>query len=236
MKNILLFLLLLSTSTLATGCLNDPRVIEIAPTEYDLELISYFNEIALGFEFGDASKITRKWITPMKIFVGGNPSEELSNELDTIVQEINSLATDGFYIELTTDENTSNYFIFFGTGDAYAALYPSQKNFVGNNWGLFSISYNSRQEIYNGHMYVDIDRASPQAQKHLLREELTQSLGLGNDSPRYRPSIFQSDWTLFDEYMDIDRDVIRLLYHPDMEIGLDETQTKEVIIKILLKE
>ena len=39
---------------------------------YQLNLISYFKSIALGFEFDDASKITRRWETDMNIFVGGN--------------------------------------------------------------------------------------------------------------------------------------------------------------------
>ena len=41
-------------------------------TAYDESVIEYFNEIALGFEFGGASEVTRKWKNDMKIFVGGN--------------------------------------------------------------------------------------------------------------------------------------------------------------------
>ena len=68
-------------------------------------------------------------------------------------------------------------------------------------------------------MYVDIFRADLPGQKHLLREELTQSLGLGNDSPQYIESIFQSAWTTTTSYSMLDKDVIRLLYHPEMNIG-----------------
>ena len=62
-------------------------------------------------------------------------------------------------------------------------------------------------------MYVDIYRANDQEQKHLLREELTQSLGLFNDSYKYPESIFYQDWTTTTEYAQIDRELIDMLYN-----------------------
>ena len=85
-------------------------------------------------------------------------------------------------------------------------------------------------------MYVDIVRADMNEQKHLLREELTQSLGLARDSQKYTESIFQSSWTITNEYAEIDKDLIRLLYHPDMKIGLRENQVHDVLRQILLNE
>ena len=70
----------------------------------------------------------------------------------------------------------------------------------------------------------------------MLREELTQSLGLARDSEEYLESIFQSAWTTTNEYAEIDRDLIRLLYHPDVNIGLNENQLDEVLREILINE
>jgi len=85
-------------------------------------------------------------------------------------------------------------------------------------------------------MYVDIDRANLTEQKHLLREELTQSLGLANDSQIYMGSIFQSIWTTTTKYALIDKDLIRLLYHSDMSVGLNENQVDGVLREILISE
>ena len=85
-------------------------------------------------------------------------------------------------------------------------------------------------------MYVDIQRANAQEQMHLLREELTQSLGLGKDSEKYPNSIFQSSWTQTTEYLPIDRELIRLLYHPEMKIGLNDIAVEELLIEILQNE
>jgi hypothetical protein len=207
-----------------------------ALNSYDRSVIDYFSEVALGFEFGGGEEITRKWNVDMKIFVGGNKKAELMTELQSVITEINGLATDAFNMSIVADSLQSNFYIFLGTGDDYGEKYPLEAHLVSANYGLFAIYWDASNHFYNGHMYVDIVRAEPAAQRHLLREELTQSLGLAKDSPLYPKSIFQSAWTLTTTYEDIDRDLIRLLYHPQMQVGWDETKVKEVLTQIILSE
>lgn len=202
-------------------------------SDIDLNTIDYFKEIALGFEFGNASEVTRKWDSDMKLFIGGNPSQELLAELDAVKNEINMLATDGFQLTVVNDSTQSNFYVFFGTGNDYSAIFPSQTNLVEGNLGLFSIFWDNTNFFTYGHMYVDTERADPMAQKHLLREELTQSLGLAKDSSLYPLSIFQSEWTTTNSYTPIDRAIIQLLYHPDMRPGLDATAVDPILRDIL---
>lgn len=232
MKNIIRFFLCAMLATFVSSCSSEDDItssFEIG----DEEVIGYFKDIALGFEFGNANRVTRKWNTDMKIFVGGNPSDALTSELNQIVSEINNLTRDGFSVSIVNSSSQSNFFIFFGSGDDYADLYPGQEGFVESNWGLFSIFWLDDQ-LNSGHMYVDIFRANTIEQRHLLREELTQSLGLARDSFRYDDSIFQSEWTRTTEYSEIDRELIRLLYHPDMNVGLDENEVDPILRNILL--
>lgn len=200
---------------------------------FDISAIEYFKDVALGFEFGSASQITRKWKSTVKIFVDGDFSTDLETELTRIVTELNSLFSDGFSIEIVSDVADSNYFLFFGTGEDYAALYPTQTNLVGSNFGLFSIFWNGSSELDRAHMYVDTERANLAAQKHLLREELTQSLGLARDSEEYPTSIFQALWTTTNEYAEIDKVLIRMLYSSEMVIGLTESNVEPVLRQIL---
>ena len=203
---------------------------------YDKSVIRYFKEVALGFEFGGSTDVTRKWRFNMKLFVGGEPAPDLINELNDIVSEINALSTDGFQIEIVDDPSLSNFYAYFGTASDYVNIYPDQAAAAEENWGLFKVNFNADDELINGHMFVDINRADAIEQKHLLREELTQSLGLARDSPRYSDSIFQSSWTTTTTYSKIDRDVIRLLYHPDVSVGLDNDQVEIVLRNILSSE
>ena len=237
------FLLFLLVAFIAASCSKDDDVVPDQDenqwpglNEFQISVIDYFKDIALGFEFGNASRITRKWRTNMKVFVGGAPTAEVLDELENIRTEINDLVTDGFEMEIVDDSVQSNFYVFLGSGNAYAELFPSSANLVDSNWGLFSVSFNSKNQINGGRMYVDIIRANAAAQKHLLREELTQSLGLARDSPEYTESIFQSSWTTTTEFATIDKELIRLLYHPDMSIGLNAGQVDDVLADILRNE
>src|SRR5688572_31684287 len=87
---------------------------EIGLNQYDQRVIEYFGEVALGFEFGGATEVTRKWVGDMKIFVGGEQKPALLSELQGIINEINTLATDGFSISMVTDSLDMNYYIYFG--------------------------------------------------------------------------------------------------------------------------
>ena len=232
MKYLYFFILIIFLSS----CDTDEDIIAPKLDEYDLEVISYFKEIALGFEFGSSSQITRKWCSDLKVFIGGETNSILLEELDNIISEISSLATDNFNMEIVSDSSLSNYYLYFGKGEDYANLFPSQSSYVNSNWGLFSIWWNSVNCLNRGHMYVDIYRADDKGQKHLLREELTQSLGLAKDSNKYQNSIFQSSWTTTTSFSQIDKDLIRLLYHPEMQTGLNESEVDVLLRHIILNE
>ena len=197
-------------------------------------VISYFKEVALGYEFGNASEVTRKWRMDMMVFVAGEKDTFMLTELDKIIAEINLLATDGFKIRLTTDSINSNFYLFLGADSVYSKLFPQDSVLVKTNYGLFSTYFNSNNEIINGHMYVDMVRNTDQAaEKHLLREELTQSLGLAKDSYRYPESIFQQNWTTVTSYAPIDKELIKALYNPKMLTGLDSNTVVPILREIV---
>ena len=238
MDNKFLLLFPLCIVILISSCSKDDD--DILPgfilSEYEIDVIDYFKDIALGFEFGNTSNITRKWNSEMKVFIGGEPSFELLAEFEKIRTEINELKTDGFNVTVVDDSLQSNYYIFFGSGTKYAEMFPDEANLVNSNWGLFYLLWNGQNQFYSGHMYVDIIRANSIEQKHLLREEFTQSLGFARDSQLYMESIFQSDWTTTIEYAPIDQDLIRFLYHPEMSVGLNELEVDNALREILSSE
>lgn len=220
---------------LLSSCSKENDVLPLGLSSFQEETIEYFKEIALGFEFGNSTEITRRWETEMKIYVGGELKPVLMDELKNIIEEINKLSGSGFSIALS-DSVSSNYYLFLGSGAEYGRLFPSSLSQINTNYGLFNISWDANSNIYKGRMYVDIFKTSEQTQRHLTREELTQSLGLGKDSYKYRESIFQQDWTLVTAYAKIDKELIRLLYHPSLKSGLDATQVEKVLKEILVAE
>lgn len=136
------------------SCSKDDEVISPKLTPYNESVVSYFKEVALGFEFGNESKITRRWEGNMKIFIGGQLTPELLAETNKIINEINDLSTTEFSIELVSDTLQSNFYFYLGSGNSYANLFPSLSELVTSNWGLFYIFWDSSNKLFKGSMYV----------------------------------------------------------------------------------
>ena len=114
---------------------------------YQLNLINYFKSIALGFEFDDISKITRRWETDMNVFVGGNPNDELMSELELIKNEINDLTTNQFKLNIVNDSLSSNYYIFFGNRIETLKVFPEWSDLTLSNLGIFYVFWNDLNQI-----------------------------------------------------------------------------------------
>lgn len=198
-----------------------------------LHIIDFFVSVALGSEFGANVKVSKKWVQPMAIYLSGNPSIEFMTELDSIISEINQLASDDFSISQVQDSSASNFHIYAGTATDYARQHPTNLELLQSNNGLFSTYYDDHFHIFKGHMWVNTVDTNADEQKHLLREELTQSLGLAKDIPDYAHSIFYDRHSLTTEYSTLDKEVIRLLYHPRFISGLSEDSTRELLKDIM---
>lgn len=175
---------------------------------YSEEAKEYFKEIALKTEFDGDRESAFVWTTDMKIFVDGQKPEYLMNELRKIVAELNVII-DPINIKIVSNKSESNYIVYFGSHTDFKSKYKLYSpQHLETNWGYFEISTNS------GKMYVDLNRNDDkESHRHLLREELTQSLGLVNDSWTYPESIFYQGWTTTTEFAPIDRELIDMLYN-----------------------
>ncbi len=193
-------------------------LLSISGYSQNTDVKEYYNEICGNWEFS-GKKIPSKFEKDIKIYYNGDISEELLVELNKIVSELNELI-EIVNVELVNKKDSSNVYLFFGSGDEFINsldMYQSKKDMLSNliktNWGIFWINETWDSKIINSKVFVDTDRNKQLIrQKHLLREELTQSLGFPNDSYEYENSIFQKKWTEVTEYSDLDREIIKLHY------------------------
>ncbi|NJL11596.1 MAG: DUF2927 domain-containing protein [Microscillaceae bacterium] len=85
--------------------------------------------------------------------------------------------------------------------------------------------------IEQGLIFIAAQTSSLNAlQAHLLREELTQALGLVNDSWHCPQSIFYQGWTHTQSWAAIDRWLIRSLYHPKLKPGMTWTEVERFLV------
>lgn len=76
------------------------------------------------------------------------------------------------------------------------------------------------------------DEHPPLMRESCFHEEVAQGLGLANDSPRARPSIFNDD----DEFAWLtthDEMLLRLLYHPDLRPGMTPDEARPILRRLL---
>ncbi len=182
----------------------------------------YFLEVALGSEFGNADPLIRRWERPLRLTIEGDTPEVLLVEAQTVVDELRELVPqlDIRWVEALEDANVH---IFFGPYKEYASRYaPRAAQRLRRNWGYFTVQwFANRQGIERASLYVDTHRARDDDQRrHLLREELTQVLGLMADSKRYPDSIFYQHWSTTTAYSELDKQLIKMLYSDDIHSGM----------------
>ena len=189
---------------------------------YSAATLAYFFEVALGSEFGDFStSIIRKWQSDLTIEVNGRPTMGDLEELERIIAEINELQAS---VRLSITDASGNVQLHFTTPDEFSLIEP---NYVPGNDGFFW-TYWFGAHIVRAHIFVNVEQEDV-FRNHLLREELTQSLGLMNDSNRYEDSIFYQPWSDTNEYSFLDQTLIQILYRDDVRAGMNRESLIEVL-------
>ena len=211
-----------STITLKWEC--DEQKTEIQKTHTGSEPeIEYFFEIAFGTEYGASQSLLHKWENNIGIKVNGTPTSADLDTLNQVVTELNSLVNS---ISLRIVDQNPNIDIHFTTMGQFASIIPG---YVQGNMGYFSVWWNEIGAIYYANVLIASEGLSQQERSHLIREELTQSLGIMKDSNRYKDSIFFQGWTNTINYTPIDRSVISLLYDSRLKPNMTKDQVKNVL-------
>lgn len=167
---------------------------------------AYYQEIVKRTENGDIAFFPRRWAGNIRIQVYGDPNPEDLRELGRVVAELNELVAP-FHLELTkADANLDLHFI--PVNDFSKAL-PQYKSY---NPGFHWVWWDDAGTIYQAVALISTTNLSQSARNHIIREELTQSLGFLNDSAKYPDSIFYRGWSTTTQFSELDRSIIRNHY------------------------
>ncbi|QMU63345.1 MAG: DUF2927 domain-containing protein [Flavobacteriaceae bacterium] len=220
--------------------------VNYTPTEYEKELISYFNEVVMKSEYIDNPNKVIKWKKPMCLSIYFD--EEYQGQMKAIertINNINKLATDGFKIKLSDNMLESNSILYICNFERLSTLNHNFHKKINDfiNYETSGVAYTEFNEdnytIDKALIYINSEDPLG-IQESTILEEITQSIGLPNDPLTYPNSIFYKDKSEdnndMKEYTKMDTDIVRLLYHPKMKPGLNSKQTKRIIKKILKEE
>lgn len=189
------------------------------------DVIAYFNEVCLDAEFshnGDAS-LLQKWTSPIHYILYGSYTEEDLATLSRFTDWLNTV--EGFPgIYETADPAFATLRIHFCTQDEMLSLMGD--SFRGLD-GAVTFWY-LEDEIYDAVLCcrTDLDQS---LRNSVILEEVYNGLGPIQDSTLRPDSIIAAEFSQPQSLTEIDELILRLLYHPKMQCGMDSEACEAVI-------
>ncbi len=190
------------------------------------EKIQFFEEVAFGTEYDDTDPVIRKWEDNINIRVEGSPTPDDLIALKATMDEINALQ-DAIQLQLSFFE--SNVIIKFVPESTFK---QELTQYQPVNEGFFQAFWIDNV-IYRAVVLIDSSDASTSIRSSLIREELTQAQGLMNDSHDHALSLFNDFQGFVPEYAPIDRQLIQMLYQPDIKPGMSRLEARAVLLSTL---
>jgi hypothetical protein len=196
-----------------------------APWIPDAATLREFEAIAFGGEFSRdrGLQVIRKWATDLRVAITGRPTQADLETLERTLADLNGLIAPR---RIRLDRQSANVTIHFVPTTEFRRIEP---HYVEGNRGFFFVWWNGRSEITRSRILIATDGITQPERSHLIREELTQSLGLMNDSWSDPASTFYQGWTATATYTDRDRALIRLLYDPRIQPGMNRRAVRAAI-------
>ncbi len=203
--------------------LHSDLYIEGLPVE---DVIRYFNEVCLDAEFvnsGDPSKV-QKWTKPIGYQILGTPTDKDREVITDFVAWLNTI--EGF--PGMGENEDGKLKIYFYEKTAYENLMGD--SFVGTDGGV-TFWYNGKDEIYRGTIGYRTDLAQ-EVRNSVILEEIYNGLGPIQDTDLREDSIIYSGYSTPQSLTEVDKLILKLLYHPDIKCGMNTAQCEEVIRNI----
>lgn len=163
----------------------------------------------------------KKWLQDIDIRISGAPTDEDQETLDDVVADLNELIPS---VDIDLVDRDADINVYIVASSEFRDYIPE---YVDGNDGFFYYRYRDSGELYKADIVVRSEGIEQELRSHLLREELTQSLGLAKDSNTYLKSIFYQGASLTEEYSNIDEIIIEMLYRPEIKAGFTKKQVAE---------
>jgi hypothetical protein len=210
---------------LALSAAAAPATEQVAP----VDMVETFDAIVFHAEFGQSiePRVT-KWVSPLQIYLdirAGDPTLYL-RLVQAHIADLSGLT--GLPMEIVPTPDDANVFMVFDRDDALIQSAADHQPTIARHaeelgktlcFGIYSV--NGSYEIKRAVIGIPTDRATSLGKlPACVVEEMTQVLGLPNDSDEVSPSIF-NDRSEDDALTDLDRWLVRLLYDPSVEPGMD---------------
>lgn len=197
-----------------------------------------FYEIALQNEYNTKQTRVRKWQKPLAIYIHHEVGDQALH-LRLVKMHLTHLSDiTGLPISYVTTKSQANINIFLTRSNHVNQIIsreisPKAVKQLRDSVCLANIRTNKNSEITKAIVIIPVDRARMHGKLvSCIVEELSQILGLPNDSKTIYPTIF-SDKNIYKLLTGLDYLLLKLLYSPEIKTGMTKSELKPVIHKIL---
>lgn len=211
------------------GVLTDDRLIR------DFDLVAFHNEHSSGI-----ARYLRKWVIPIRIYLDSRAGDAREQRRLTKRHVRHLAKLTGHDIRVVEEPAGANVVAVFENEGGLSRVFeeyfpaaPEMEALMNKSVCLGRYTANGRSEIVGAVVVIPPDKAAAKGKLlHCIIEELTQTLGLPNDSDEVAPSIF-NDRSQYRDLTGHDMILVRLLYDRRLYPGMERQEALRVARKIL---
>lgn len=178
-------------------------------------ILDYFNEVAIGSEYGESAEVICKWAKPLTYAVEGSATEEDLALIGTLCDRLNGI--DGFPgIRRALIAGSADFVISFVPREEITNMFDVADDTCA---GMAEYSWDSATgEIFSAR--AAIDESLTDERISTICEEFLQALGPACDSYLYISSVFYEGTSFVSRPSDLDWAIMEILYSPSIPAGM----------------
>lgn len=200
-----------------------------------------FITIALGREHGRATGRLSKWASAIRFSISDHTADRALHQQMTSQHLAHLAAITNLDIAPSPSIEETNLQIIFASENDLDTLMQSDFG-IASEALRFRLSRDgvcfawipaTKHAISHARVIIPVDRARAHGKlMACVVEELTQVLGLANDSDAVFPSVF-NDHSHNDFLTGLDFVLLKLMYHPALHSGMTEKQVRQTLRQLL---
>ncbi len=187
------------------------------------QAIDYFIDVAVTDEEGN-SRVVVKWTKlNVSLKVTGSPDSDSNSCVNSVISDINGLSSS---MKLAKTDGASDIEVNFTT---QADIQAKKGAAEPNSYGYMKYSQNDDNSLKSAIAWIATDSGLASVYVcHIIRHEMTHTIGLRFNSGMYDYSIFNVAAGTSD-YISIDRELIKMMYNSGIGPGLNENQARDFL-------
>lgn len=197
-----------------------------------------FVEVALRSEYVPGEQAVRKWQQPVKVWLEHHAEPADKHRLLTSYHLQHLAQMTGHPVMLAAQPAEANMVVVFSLAsrwhqDIAAVSGQSRPRVPADAVCMFGLTLDAQKAIRRAWVVIPVDHA--QEHRSLVScivEEITQAMGLPNDSEKVYPSVF-NDKTPESLLTGLDALLLQMLYLPGIKPGMREAQVRPVLARQL---